>query len=80
MTFALSRHVMAAGFAFAGLMMVGVGLTLGAVALLALCLRSSVGRVLVRWSDGIMVITRLTFGLTGAVLLLVAVATLLNWR
>ena len=78
MTFAVTHKIPEAGFAFAAMTLIGVGLVLGTVAAGAILLRTGISASLIQFTSGIAIISRVTMGLTGTVLVLVAVLTLIE--
>jgi ABC-type nickel/cobalt efflux system permease component RcnA len=73
MTFAISRGVPEAGVAFAAVMMIGIALVLGTVALAAVLLRQQLLRLLATRPRVVDVVTRSVQILAGLVLVVVAV-------
>ncbi|MCB0059962.1 MAG: hypothetical protein KDE45_23150 [Caldilineaceae bacterium] len=73
MTFAISRGVTEAGIAFAGVMMIGVALTLSLVAVMAVLFRDGVLHLIVSRPAVLAVTARLLHGGIGLLLALVAV-------
>lgn len=69
MVFALSRGVPQAGLAFSAAMMLGIAVTLSAVALLAVAGRSAVTAALTRFGTSLSVVSRVLDGLSGALLI-----------
>jgi nickel/cobalt exporter len=74
MVLALSRGVPAAGLTFAGAMLLGIALTLGAVAVAAILARNVAVRVATRYGTTIATVSRVLDGLAG--ILLVVLGTL----
>lgn len=72
MTFAISRGVPEAGAAFAGVMMIGVALVLGTVALAAVLFRQQLLRLLATQPRAVETVTRAIQIIAGLVLVLVA--------
>jgi nickel/cobalt transporter (NicO) family protein len=72
MTFAISRGVPGAGVLFAGMMILGVALTLGAVALISVVLRDQVLQLIASRPRLIAAITRTIEGVAGTVLAAIA--------
>ncbi|MFD2054316.1 nickel/cobalt transporter [Mesorhizobium calcicola] len=73
MTFAISRGVPEAGLAFAVTMMIGVALTLSAVALLAIFFRQQLLNLLQSHPKALALVTRSIGGIAGAVLAVIAI-------
>jgi ABC-type nickel/cobalt efflux system permease component RcnA len=69
MVLALSRGIPEAGLAFALAMMIGIGLTLGAVALLAVAGRGVLTAAMVRFGTSISVVSRTLDALAGLLLI-----------
>jgi nickel/cobalt transporter (NicO) family protein len=78
MFLALSRGILEAGLTFAVAMMLGVGLTLGAVAALTVFARERVVNFVGRHGGSVKKVARLLEGLTGAALLAIGVRELLH--
>jgi nickel/cobalt exporter len=76
MTYAIARGVTAAGLAFAAMMMLGVALTLGIVAVAAVLFRQRVIRLLANRPRLLVTATRLASGLAGIALVAVAAVDL----
>ena len=76
MLFAATRGVPQAGIAFAAVMMVGVALTLGAVAMAALCAHRSLERVLTHHPHALARTAAALQVLTGIVLVIIAINAL----
>ncbi|MEP0322096.1 sulfite exporter TauE/SafE family protein [Bauldia litoralis] len=77
MVLALSRGVPEAGLAFALAMMIGVGLTLGVVALLAVAGRSVLTAAMERFGTSISVVSRTLDALAGSLLIVFGLRELL---
>jgi nickel/cobalt transporter (NicO) family protein len=69
MVLALSKDIAAAGVAFAGAMMLGIGLTLGAVAALAVIGRNTFAIMLTRYGASIAAVARGLDGVAGVLLI-----------
>ncbi|MBX9738652.1 MAG: ABC transporter permease [Beijerinckiaceae bacterium] len=76
MTFASARGVPEAGLAFAFMMLIGVAAVLASVAALAVAARVGLGSALARLTPTLGWLARLTLGVTGAVLMLIAIMQL----
>ena len=70
MVLALSRDIPAAGLTFAGAMFIGIALTLGAVATLAIFARDAAVNVMTRYGASISTVARALDGLAGVLLIL----------
>jgi nickel/cobalt transporter (NicO) family protein len=80
MFYALSRGVPAAGFAFAGAMMLGILVTLSLVALLTILMRETLTVFITRHGVSVELVTRLLDGAAGLLLVVIAAHQLAGLR
>ncbi|MBX5225107.1 ABC transporter permease [Rhizobium sp. NLR9b] len=79
MTFAMIHQVVVTGLLFAATMMMGVALTLSAVALLAVVFRNRISYLMRRHPQLLASVSRATSGVAGLVLVAVAAVEIANW-
>lgn len=78
MTFAVAHGVPEAGIAFAAMMLLGVGFVLASVASVAVLTRTGLHAIMGRVAPSLTLISRVSLGLTGLALIVVAVVALLE--
>ncbi|ANK89281.1 MULTISPECIES: HoxN/HupN/NixA family nickel/cobalt transporter [unclassified Rhizobium] len=79
MTFAMIHQVVVTGLLFAATMMMGVALTLSAVALLAVVFRDRISYLMRRHPQLLASVSRAMAGLAGLVLVAIAAIEIANW-
>ena len=78
MTFASARGVPEAGLAFAAMMLLGVAAVLTSVAAAAVAARATIGQLVAHSVPALVSFSRVVLGLTGAVLVLIALQQLIG--
>ncbi|MBX4934807.1 ABC transporter permease [Rhizobium bangladeshense] len=79
MTFAMIHQVVVTGLLFAATMMMGVALTLSAVALLTVVFRDRISYLMRKHPQLLAFVSRATGGLAGLVLVAIAAVEIANW-